>query len=232
MAESQIMSSDTALYINLYTEAEASVYIGDSRADVKITGDYLADSKAKIFIDFTGRPCAVKLRIPKWSENSVVRIDGEVFDAESGYFTVIPKKKQCAIEIVFDNSVVITYIPTTAEKTTDQWKIEKFFGKWMDNPNLEDMFLYEGRCVLRKGAVLLCRSKLCGSTKEEMFNTDLLIDESYECKLSRTTPSDGINLQFDATFTNGIKEFSATVCDYASGTNMIFDDMYSFSIYF
>jgi hypothetical protein len=93
------------------------------------------------------------------------------------------------------------------------------------------MFLKDGRCVLRKGAVLLCRSKLLGCTKEEMFDGEL-IDEGYSCKLVKADRCEGVNIAFDATFIKDEKAINARLCDYASGTNMPFDDMFAFSIYF
>ena len=232
MAESQIMSSNSAIYVNLYTEAEASVLVGETLAEVKISGDYLADSKATVSVVFKGLPCDLKLRIPKWSKSSTVRVDGEAFNAESGYFTLTPKSAKLVVEVEFDNSVEIKHIPATTEEKYDPWKMDRWVSPYVkDCICTEDMFLKDGRCVLRKGAVLLCRSKLLGCTKEEMFDGEL-IDEGYSCKLVKAHRCEGVNIAFDATFIKDEKTINARLCDYASGTNMPFDDMFAFSIYF
>ena len=233
MAESQVMSAADSIYINLYTPAEITANVGGENVKVSISGNYLADSKAKIDIDFCGEPCGVRLRIPSWSERSEVIADGERFYAEKGYFTVIPRGKKCEIEVIFDNSVKITQIPATLEATEDKWKNERWASAGSQSSFCTpQMFLYEDRCVLRKGAVLLCRSKAAGNTQREMFDDIEPIDESFTCTLKSIPPMAGVNIQFEATLCGKDKAFKTAVCDYASGSNMTFENMYSFSIYF
>ena len=85
--------------------------------------------------------------------------------------------------------------------------------------------------MIRKGAVLLCRSVLAGCTKEEIFDGEL-VDGNYRCELVKAKSNYGVNLTFDAAFKKGEKTITAKLCDYASGSNTPFDDMYAFSIYF
>lgn len=233
MAESQVMSSADSIYVNLYTPAEITVGVGGKNAKISISGNYLADSKAKINIDFCANPCTVKLRIPSWSEGSVVIADGERFDANAGYFTVIPKGKSCEIEVIFDNSVKIKKISATLESKEDEWKVVRWASEGPHGSFCpREMFLREDRCVLRKGAVLLCRSKVAGNTREEMFDNFEPIDEDFICTLEGVSPRAGANVQFEATLCGKGRSFKTAVCDYASGSNMAFENMYSFSIYF
>lgn len=233
MAESQVMSTDDSVYVNLYTPAEITAFVGGDEVKISISGNYLADSKARIDIEFCGKPCAVKLRIPFWSESSRIIADGESFSAEKGYFTHKPKSKRCNIEVVFDNSVKITRIPATTQAVEDEWKNLRWASAGSQNSFCTpEMFLYEDRCVLRKGAVLLCRSKVAGNTQKEMFDDVEPIDESFLCTLKSVTPLAGVNIQFEATISGKDRSFKTTVCDYASGSNMPFENMCSFSIYF
>lgn len=233
MAESQVMSDENSLYINLYTPAEITVGVGGEDVKVSISGDYLAESKARINIDFGGKPCAVKLRIPSWSESSEVIVDGEHLHAESGYFAATPKSDRCEIEVIFDNSVKITRIPASLESAEDEWKSIRWASEGPHGSFCpREMFLKEDRCVLKKGAVLLCRSRVAGNTRKEMFEDIKPIDESFKCTLKAAAPRAGVNLRFEATFCKKDKKFTTVVCDYASGSNMLFDNPYSFSIYF
>jgi len=233
MAESQVMSDENSLYINLYTPAEITVGVGGEDVKVSISGDYLAESKARINIDFGGKPCAVKLRIPSWSESSEVIVDGERLHAESGYFAATPKSDRCEIEVIFDNSVKITRIPASLESAEDEWKPIRWASEGPHGSFCPcEMFLKEDRCVLKKGAVLLCRSRVAGNTRKEMFEDIKPIDESFKCTLKAAAPRAGVNLRFEATFCKKDKKFTTVVCDYASGSNMLFDNPYSFSIYF
>jgi hypothetical protein len=79
---------------------------------------------------------------------------------------------------------------------------------------------------------LLCRSKLAGNTQNEMFDDIQPIDESFYCSLKSTEPMAGVNVQFEATLCGKDRTFRTAVCDYASGSNMTFENMKSFSIYF
>ena len=233
MVETQVMSSEESLYVNLYTPADIRAVVGGNEVKVSISGDYLADSKANIALDFGSNvPCTVKLRIPSWSENSKVKADGNEYAAECGYFSLVPQNSKCEIEVEFDNSVKITAIPATLESVEDTWKCDRWVSTNAYSDCTADMFLREGRCVLRKGAVLLCRSKLIGNTKEEMFGEDTRIDDTYRCTLVPQKASAGINVQFYATLENGQTSFTTPVCDFASGSNMEFDSMYAFNIYF
>jgi len=228
MAETCVMTSENAIYINLYTEADITLQNGTK---ISIDGDYLADSSAKINIDFMDNsPCEIKLRIPSWSDKNKVTVGAREYSPESGYFTVTPKENTI-IEIQFDNSIKIiekdahTNIPIT-DTQIRKWTYLNTIAECT-----EDMLIDENRCILQKGAILLCRTKLIGNTEEEMFNSKP-IDASYKCTFEKTKPADGINIQFDIKLKNEYNKIVTKVCDYASGTNMIFDDMHTFSIFF
>ena len=229
MAETCVMTSDNAIYINLYTEAEITLENGTK---VVIEGDYLADSKAKIAIDFSGNPpCEVKLRIPSWSDRNKVIVDGVEYNPDCGYFSVNPENKITIIEVQFDDSIKI--IEKDAYKDIPNTDVQ--YRKWTYLNTIAectpDMLVNENRCILQKGTILLCRTKLIGNTEEEMFGGKT-IDTSYKCTFTKVKPAKGINIQFDITLENEYNKIVTGVCDYASGTNMMFDDMHTFSIFF
>lgn len=229
MAESCVMTGKNSIYINLYTETEATVGNG---IKVVIEGDYLADSSAKITVDFgSAAPYEIKLRIPSWSKSNKVIADGKEYNPESGYFTTLPTESKAVIEVEFDNSIKIIPIDAHKELPEDEWKLKRRVSANTLGEGDPDTFLYDSRCVLRKGAILLCRTKLIGNTEEEMFG-DNLIDTSYKCTFTKAKPADGVNMQLDITLENNYNRIVTKVCDYASGTNIIADNMRYFSIYF
>ena len=80
--------------------------------------------------------------------------------------------------------------------------------------------------------MLLCRTKLIGNTNEEMFG-GLTLTPEYKCaKCERLDSHDGINAEFRLTLSDGENTVEYTVCDYASGTNIMTEDKKLFSIYF
>lgn len=226
MAESCVMTTKDAIYINLYTEAEITLKNG---VKVFVGGDYSADGKAEITVDFGNeKPCDIKLRIPSWSKSAAVFSNSEKYDAKSGYFTLAPKDSKTEIKAEFDNSIKIKCLGTQKEVPEDGWKERR----WISRENgVADLFLHDKRCILQKGAVILCRTKLLGNTEEEMFGNDL-IDDSYNCSFVRLASENGVNMRFLLTLENGSKKLVTKVCDYASGTNTDVDDPHFFSIYF
>ena len=95
-----------------------------------------------------------------------------------------------------------------------------------------DLYISGKATVLRKGAILLCRSKLIGSTEEEMFG-ERRLDETYKCiDCKRIHTAENVNIEFMLTFSNGKDTLKYHVADYASATNMMTEDKRFFSIYF
>ena len=110
----------------------------------------------------------------------------------------------------------------------------------IDNPSDEsayisanpEHYIRSNVSIIRKGPLLLCRSKLIGSTEEEMFGERQLAPD-YKCtSCERISSPDGINLAFRLTFSNGEKTLEYTVADYCSGTNVLTKDMSFFSVFF
>lgn len=229
MAETCVMTSDKSIYINLYTEAEITLENGTK---IAIDGDYLADSSAKITVDFgSNAPCEIKLRIPAWSKENKAISNRKEYNPESGYFAVLPTESKTVIEVEFDSSIKIIHIDAHKELPEDEWKLKRWVSANTPGEGDPAIFLYDNRCILQKGAVLLCRTKLIGNTEEEMFGNKL-IDTSYKCTFTKSKPTEGVNVQLDITLENEYNKIVTKVCDYASGTNMIVDDMRYFSIYF
>ena len=77
--------------------------------------------------------------------------------------------------------------------------------------------------------MLLCRSKLIGSTEEEMFSGDGLLSQDIDCFAERIRSEAEVNLEYHLHLAGGRV---LHVCDFASGTNRAFEDNRSFSIYF
>ena len=226
MAESCVMTEENGIIINFYTPFEAVV----DGVNIKTCGDYIADCNVKISIDFANEPKrTVKLRIPAWSAKTTLIVNGTEYSADSGYFTFVPENIKTDIEIFFDNSVKIRRIVPHPQKSAYEWKLQSYEAPW--NPEgSADASLYrnEPACVLQKGALLLCRTKLIGNTEKEMFEDKTDIEPTDHCTAIRK-PCDNVNTAYELQFSNSVR---LNVCDYASGTNMMSDDKRFFSIYF
>ena len=241
VTECSVMTKESQLYINMYHEYDATIEMCGKTVNVKVDGEYVADSSAKIYIDLV---VDVALRIPSWSETGKVVVNGKEFVAKPGFFSVkaedIPQngKNTIEIEVEFDNSVKIyQFKKEVPQHKADEW----FYHSWCCYRNGEEWdfdkhygrsFLNSPRCTLRKGVVLLSRSKLIGNTSEEMFDGNNLIDEDYKVTLEKCETDADVQGMWNAIFTKGDKSFTTKVCDFPFAANFELEDHEYFSMYF
>ena len=230
MAESCVMLDSESVYVLLYTPSETAISRGGHTIHVSVSGDYLADSAAQIRVDFGTSPIrSVRLRIPAWTKTARVSLDGREYTPAAGCFTLTAEKNVAEITVQFDNSVAVLPIVSDPERGDLPWKAVRFANKGAPMGEVEaERFISGSRFLLRKGVMLLCRSKLIGNTEEEMFGGSVLSSDSL-CALERVRTDSEVNLEYDLRISDGK---TLRVCDFASGANRMFDDMRSFSIYF
>lgn len=232
IADSTVTSSDDTLWVNLYTEFEGQIKVGNNNVSVKIEGDYLDTSCAKININ-ADEPVKVKLRVPAWSESSLIIADGVRYTPENGTYFAVDVKSDLQIEVMFDNTPKVIERNSHPELGDLPWKEGKWLSLEPENTSAaQELFLRTSVSTIRKGAVLLCRTKLIGNSEEEIFSQHALTAEYKSVALKRLNTCQNVNLEYEIAFSNGEKELSYHVADYASGCNMILDDKKYFSIYF
>ena len=234
MVETCVMHDTESVVITLYSEAEVALCIDGHTVKVKIDGDYAADSAAKITVDFGTSPLRkIKLRIPAWTSMAAVTVDGAVYHPQAGEFTVTAAHPHTELAVAFDNRVKVRCVKGDPERGDLPWKYGRFINKGTPMGEVpDDVFVRGPRCVLRKGVVLLCRSKVIGNTEAEMFGDTTLLSPQAECTLTRV-PSNGETDQlYDLQIKDGDKVRTVRVCDFASGVNRMFEDAHSFSVYF
>ena len=238
-AESCVMSDNDTLYLNMYNTFDGSIKIGNNTVNVKIDGDYPATDNAKVTLSGILGTLHVKLRIPRWSNRTTVTIGGEQHNADKGFFDVVVTTSTCEISLEFDPPVTVTEVVSHQTLGDLAWEKVRWISKSDDTHELykylsadPDQYLRGKACIIKKGAMLLCRSKLIGNTEDEMFESPKLTPE-YKCvKCERLTSHEGINAEFRLTLSNGSETLEYTVCDYASGTNIMTEDKRLFTIYF
>ena len=237
-AEGVMMIDGNSLIINIYTDFEGNIKVGENNVTVKMRGDGILDEKAAIEISGVTTNLNVKLRAPYWSEKTTVRVNGSILKANDGYFT-FTAASSCTVTAEFVAHVKVIEITSHPTLGDLPWEKERWISKSDDTHPLykyisayPDQYLEGKACIIKKGAMLLCRTKLIGNTEEEMFG-GLTLTPEYKCtKCERLTSHDGINAEFKLTLSDGENTVEYTVCDYASGTNIMTEDKKLFSIYF
>ena len=237
-AQAAVMNGGEGLYINLFDEFDAVIACPGGQDSVSIRGSYTRDCRAVITVDHRAqRAEGLLVRVPAWSEKSEIRVNGKTFaPAAGGWFraTLAPNSVNL-IEIAYDNTPRVHPFPwPTPRLPEDAWKCVRFCSRsetGLGNMNYEDM-IFEPRCTLTMGPILLCRSRLIGNTESEMFDAPSVFGQDCALTLEDETTL-GHQCVFKATLTTPAGALETRVCDFASGTNVISaDDARLFSIWF
>ena len=231
MAEGCVMHDADSIYVLLYTPSKSVLRVDGHEIIVRVEGDYLADSKANITVEFGESAIRkIHLRIPAWTSTATISVDGVEYFPTAGCFTVTARRRRTEISVAFDDSVKTLRVVSDPELGDHPWKEERFVTRGILKGSVTpELYIKEPRCLLRKGVMLLCRSKLIGNTEEEMFGGTDLLTQDTECTAERIHSSTEVNLEYRLHLGDGR---SFHVCDFASGTNRMFEDDHSFSIYF
>jgi hypothetical protein len=239
-AESQIMTDGRALYINLYTDFEGSIKVGASTVNVKISGEYLSLGKVNITLSGDFKKLPVKMRHPAWSKHYCVAADSMDIKGNGDYLTLTAKSAPFDIFLEFDSRLEVTEVESHPTLGDLPWKERRWIsGVGADVSDTvayisadPAQFMHGKRCIIHKGPLLLCRSKLCGNTEWEMFGEQKLTAEHRVVSCEPVDSPEGINLAFDITFAKDGELLKYRVCDYSSGTNIMTLDNQLFSIFF
>lgn len=226
-AEAFVMEDKNGLYVNLYSDCTAKTSLGT----VTISGDYLGTGAVVVKVDHVP-DTTIYLRIPAWSHRTVV--NGERIE-QSGIYASYPVKNGCAIfEMQFDMSTEIHEFPIEPEKLeSDNFRVQRFIS---GNDVPEEIMTWDRRCTLVRGPLLLTRSKLCGNTEDEMFNSPSIFGKGFSAEAEPITDPiayPNVRNVFRIRFKNTDIEQTVIACDYATGTNLFSEhDSKMFNVYF
>ena len=106
-------------------------------------------------------------------------------------------------------------------------------SRWVDSAdglcNVEQM-LKQPKAVIRRGPVMLARSKRFGSTSEEMFSSETVFGQERTCT-AKVIRHDRLLTGCRVTLTYGGQAHELVMCDVASAANRDLEDVRFFSMY-
>lgn len=121
-----VMKSDSGLVINLYERGRASVEISkENKVGFVIETDYPKSGNITIKVSQTiDAPFNLKLRIPKWSKVTVLKVNGKKYEANSGTYAEINRNwsKGDLIELQLDMRCRIIDAPKGSNRKGDHFK--------------------------------------------------------------------------------------------------------------
>ncbi len=231
VAENFVTFNDSDVFVNFYTEFEAALPCGTT---VKADGSYLKDGAVRLTVNAQS-DTALNLRIPACSRSVKITIGDKQYCPEgSGYYKIKIPDGKTVIDIKFEwQPQIVDFKGEVTRFEEMDFRYRRFIRVSAVYKFDDACMVWDRRCNLQYGPLLLARSKKCGNTPDEIFADCTIYGKGYTCTLTPITANEGVREQFKATFTNGEHTFETTVCDFASGSNSFVKDATDlFSIWF
>ncbi len=228
-AESCITKSDKGYFVNMFTQSY--VQFGDT--DIRVGANYFDSGWVGIAVRNPEQGKKLYIRIPEWSKNTKIRVDlgDEVVVPVCGdYYEVELNADTTIMKIRFDMSVEVINCEWQEIEDSDY-----HIHRWRDGVYglcNKDCMLQNSKVVLRRGPVILARSKKFGAKEEDMFSTDTLYGKNIESIVSPHLPNNtGALVTTRVMITVDGKKKEYIMCDFASAGNVDSSDPKLFSIY-
>ena len=223
-AEMFVLRRDDALIVNMYSDFEAKT----EATHISISGSYLSDGNVTLTID-SKAPVTLLLRVPAWA--TFAKINGKDMQAENGYCTVLANEGKTVYSLSFGMKIVLRELETEPEHFPPESTFIRRFTQPNDNFVDESLMTWDKRATLLYGPLLLTRSKLCGNTEEEIFESESVAHQGYEISV-QPIEHENVRAAFKVTFKNEKKTLESVMCDYASGSNIASEeDMKLFNVF-
>jgi hypothetical protein len=225
--ESAVMSADNGYYVNLY--APARIHIGD--ASFRISSGY-AD-RGIVTITVRGAKSGEKLylRIPAWSKNTKIDVIGkETFetDACGSYYAITLSGEDQVIRLFFDMTPEI--IDFAGVFRFDLPENDYHIARWQDPLCGREQMLRHPMSVVRRGPLMLARSKRIGCSEAEMFSGETVWGK--ECTITaQNIRHDHMLALCRVNIACKGKAYQYLMCDYASAANRDPEDVRFFTMY-
>ena len=228
-AESCVSKNDKGYFINMYTQS----YIRFGDTDIRIGASYFESGWVGIAVRNPEKGKKLYLRVPAWSKITKIRVGlGNEWEVPAcgDYYEIDLNEDTTVLKIRFDMTVEAINCDWFAIPADDYHK-----RRWIgDAYGLcgEDCMLKCSKIVLRRGPVILARSKKFGAKEEDMFSLETLYGKKIESIQAFHVPNiRGALVAAKLLITVDGEEKEYFMCDLASAANVDSSDPKLFSIY-
>lgn len=224
-AEAAVMVSGEGYFVNLYTPV--IVRLGATK--IHIGGGYFDKGRVTISVREPEAGKKLFLRIPVWSKTTTITVNGVETQAAAGDYAAIELNGETVLNIVFDMTPEVIDLPMWQELPGWDYHV----NRWCDGENgLCDraQMLTHPMSIIRRGPVLLARSKRVGCDEASMFDGRTVFGKDAVCT-AQPIRHDHMLCTFRVTLTAGDEVQNFVMCDYASAANRDLEDVRYFTIY-
>ena len=226
-AESAITADETGYYVNLYIPFRVRF----DHASFRISAGYTDTGHVTITIRGAKAGEKLYLRVPEWSRETVMKVNGEAVAAHCGeYASAILPAGDCLAVIDFDMTPeIIDFSGEFRNLPDDDYHVKRCCYHPGDLVKL-DLMVKHPMSVIRRGPVMLARSKRLLCSEEEMFSGETVWGKNALCTASLIKQSAMLVACHVKLETEG-KEYLYAMCDLASAANRDLEDPRYFSMF-
>ena len=226
-AEAIVTKSGDDYYINSYIQStvkfdDISFRIGDR---------YLTGGAPHVIIRGAKKGTNLYFRIPEWSKQAtVITADEKTTVSNTQYFHFVMPSDEAFVRLCFDMSLEITDF--TGEYR-DLPYTDYHIIRWCDTRNgpcNRNQMVRHPMSIIRRGPLMLARSKRFGNSSEDMFSGETIYGKSATA-ICEVVKSYNTLCTCNVTIKTEDKEFHYVMCDYASSANEDLSDFNYFTIF-
>ncbi len=228
-AESCVTKGENGYYVNMFTQS----YVRFGDTEIRVGANYFDSGWVGISVRNPEKDKKLYLRIPEWSKNTKIRVglgDEVAVPVCGDYYEISLNEDTTIMKIRFDMTTEV--INCDWEPIPDDDYHSFRWGDGTFGLCNKEMMLKCSKVVLRRGPVILARSKKFGAKEEDMFSLETLYGKNIQSIIARPIINNIgvlVTLRVNITVDNEVKEY--ILCDFASAANLDTNDPKFFSIY-
>ena len=226
-AESAITEDENGYYINLYLPLRTHF----GKTSFRISEGYTNTGRVTITIRGARAGKMLHLRVPAWSQKTVMKVNGEEIPANCGEYAVYPLPEgDCLAVIWFDMTPeVMDFAGEFKNLPDDEYHVQRWCydqGKMVTR----EMMVKHPMSVIRRGPVMLARSKRVQCSEEEMFSGETVWGRNARCTAVQFK-HDWLLAACKITLKTEDREYHYNMCDLASAANRDLEDPRYFNMF-
>lgn len=227
-AETQVTKSEKGYFVNMFTQS----YVRFGNTEIRVGANYFDSGWVGISVRNPEKDKKLYIRVPEWSKNTKIRVG-------LGDEVAIPCGEYYEVNLNPDTTIMKIRFDMTVEVINCKWQElpdnDYHSFRWRDGMYglcNKDCMLPCSKIVLRRGPVILARSKKFGAKEEDMFSIDTLYGKKIESIVAPHIPNNtGVLVSTRVIITVDGEKKDYIMCDFASAGNIDSSDPKLFSIY-
>jgi len=237
-AQAAVTAGADGIRINLPLPLEAEIDSPAGRTKITVGEGYFTSGTVLVSAEREadageGR---ILFRIPSWSRSTAVTDEeGNLITGESGTFLALPLLPgRHTFTVRFDMTPrILDYEGPVEDLPGTDYHVQRWLGTKGTQSEVErDIMLTRPMSTVRRGPLILARSKRIGSSGEDMFSGETVWGRGMTASAEDVREEEGFLCRCRIVFRDPAGETIAyDMCDYASAGNFSSDDPRTFTLF-